>query len=196
MKLIALDLSTSCTGFAIFDVETKALLEYGTMKPKVKGVAKYTYPKGQLLKMQNLANQIKELIDSKGDVSAISIEEINSGVSRIGQKVLDGFHFILLDRIQDRMDMISFRDSDGDSGWRRALNLVLGENDKRLNAERRRRNEAIPEGEKELPLITKKHLACRFVNKTYGLQLDPDENKTDSDVGDAIGLGHVAVNGL
>ncbi len=87
------------------------------------------------------------------------------------------------------VDRIVLKDSDGLVGWRSDLNLRLSEDDKRLNKYRRAYNKKLPKGVKQLPIITKKHLACRFVNKTYHTVYDVDKNKSDSDVCDAIGLG-------
>lgn len=196
-KLLALDLSTSATGWALFNRETKQLLDFGHFEPELPaGYTKLKYPTLPLLKMQNLTSQIKSFLDVQPEISHIAIEEINRGVSRMGQKVLDGFHFILLDRLQAQIPQIQFRDSDGKTGWRPALGLVMGEMDKKLNVERKKRNKVTPKGIKKLHIITKKDLACRYVNKRYGLQLDCEARETDGDRADAIGLGHSILHGL
>lgn len=196
-KLLSLDLSTSCTGFAIFDKQTKKLLDYGKFEPVLPaGHTKLKYPLLPLIKMQSLADQIAAFIAARPDIETIVVEEINRGISRMGQKVLDGFHFILLQKIQQHLPKILFRDSDGRTGWRPALGLVLGEMDKKVNAERKRLNKALPKGHKKLHIITKKDLACRFVNKVYGLKLNCEAEETDGDRADAIGLGHSIIQGL
>lgn len=196
-KLLALDLSTSSTGWALFDLQTKKLLEFGIFEPQMqKGFTKLHYPLAPLLKMQNLASQIKAFMDSQPDIDQIVIEEINRGISRMGQKVLDGFHFILMDRIQDYLPKIRFRDSDGKTGWRPALGLLMSELDKKLNADRKRMNKKLPKGQKKLHIITKKDLACRFVNKVYNLPLNVEKDACDADRADAIGLGHSIIHGL
>jgi len=205
MKILALDLSTAAAGWALFDAKTKKLLTYGVVKPQVKGITAMTYPRGQLMKMRSITEQIKAIIESNPDLTRIAIEEVNRGIARLTQKTLDGLHFIFVDRCESYIPIMVYRDSDGKVGWRKVLNFVLSDNDKRLNTERKKLNVQYKklrkkmkrgEGPSDLPIINKKHLACRFVNKTYGLNLDCDANETDGDIADAIGLGHVVVNGL
>ena len=203
MILLSLDLSTTSTGFSVFDLSRpleQSLTQYGVLKPSVKGIAKLTYPRGALKKCQSLSEQIVELIDSiKPD--KIVIEEINSGKNRLGQKVLDGFHFILLDRIEGYIPIIDFMDSDGKIGWRSAacLNLKLSKNDKTTNTRRRKRNNETRKAAKKvgkrvtpgtiLPIISKKHKAVEYVNTLFNTSFDVDETKVDADICDSIGLG-------
>lgn len=189
--LLALDLSTTATGYAIFDIETKHLLKYGHIKVKSTGLRGTQYPLQQLIRMQDMAAQIKtSYIDAFPELEMIVIEEINRGISRLGQKTLDGLHWILLDRIESKMKLIKYKDSDGATGWRNDLGLFLTDQDKQRNKEVRDLNKKMGRGHKKIPVITKKHLACRFVNKAYGLNLDCDLRPTDADTADAIGLGH------
>lgn len=191
--LLSLDLSTTCTGWAKWDLATKRLLAFGILLPKVKpprGV-KLAYPQMQVLKLRNLSDQIVDLID--GSVKKIVIEEINRGKNRLGQKVLDGLHWVLLDRMPwNFAEMVVYRDSDGSTGWRSAqgLGLQLSPADKMTNKERKKFNKKLGPREKKLPIISQKTLACRFVNKNYGLNLNVDKDSTDGDIADAIGLGH------
>jgi hypothetical protein len=189
-KLLALDLSTTASGFALFDIETKALIHHGFLRPQKCGMKGVGYPLIQLKKMQSLAEQIQKLIDSIPDLKVIAIEEINRGVGRLSQKVLDGFHFILMDRIEHKISLVHYKDSDGRTGWRTELGLHLTETDKALNKKRRALNAKLSKGTKKLPIVNRKHLACKFVNKHYLLALDCDVRETDGDEADAIGLGH------
>jgi len=190
--LLSLDLSTSCCGWAKFCLDTWQLLGFGIVEPDYKNPKKLlTYPQLHIVKLRRLADQVIDLIDIY--VKKIVIEEINRGKNRLGQKVLDGFHFVLLERMPwDIARMVVFRDSDGLTGWRSAqgLGLRLSEIDKETNKDRKKLNKKIGRGQKKLPLITQKTLACRFANKTYGLDLDCDRDETDGDKADAIGLGH------
>lgn len=194
--LLSLDLSTTCTGWAKFDLDSGELLAFGFIQPNFKnpvkkGIPQYSYPQGQALKLRTLADQIIELMEP--NVTKIVIEEINSGKNRLGQKVLDGFHFMLLDRMPwDFVRQVSYFDSDGKDGWRSAygLRLQLSSSDRSLNKDRKKMNKKLGKGQKKLPLITQKDLACKYVNKAYGLNLDCDKETTDGDVADAIGLGH------
>ncbi len=192
--LLVLDLSSTSTGWALFDpTKEKPLMNYGVLKPNTKGQTKLGKLKRKLYRLRDMARQCRELIDThKPD--RIVIEEVNLGKNRISQKTLDGLHFILLDRIEDVIDLVVYKDSDGPVGWRTDLELRLTEDDKRLNKTRRAWNKKLPKGARQLPIITKKHLACRFVNKAYRTAFDVDKNKADSDVCDAIGLGHAIVH--
>jgi len=203
MIVLSLDLSTTSTGYAVFDLSKplkKSLIEQGYLKPKVPGITKLTYPMGALRKCQNLSSQIEALI-STIDPDKIVIEEINPGKNRLGQKVLDGLHFILLDRIQSHIPIIYFLDSDGNTGWRSkaCLNLKLSKNDKTVNTRRRKRNKETRATAKKagkrvtpgtiLPVINKKHKAAEFVNSLFETDLDVDKHSYHADIGDAIGLG-------
>lgn len=203
MKLLTLDLSTSCTGWSIWNLETKKLEDFGFFKPNKKGMSKLEYPEKQLAVMQDLASQIMgKLMDadgfamdgSKNLVKMILIEEINASKNRLGQKTLDGLHWILMNRLKDDQDLkyikrVKFIDSDGSDGWRSRLGLRLNEMDKKLNAERKKINKKKLRGTSDLPIINKKHLAARYVNGVLGTTFDVDSNPTDNDVVDAIGIG-------
>lgn len=198
-KLLCLDLSTTCTGWAVFDLDTKKLLDYGAIKPVKKGMSKLDYPTKQLRVMQNIAGQIMDLIYKqdgvfepplpKNKLHMILIEEVNLHKSRMTGKTLDGMHWILMNMLDPNyIDKVRYRDSDGETGWRTRLNLRMSENDKKLNAERKKINKKL-KGKDQLPIINKKHLAARYVNAQLGLGFDVDENATDNDIVDAIGLG-------
>lgn len=203
MIILSIDYSTSSTGYAVFDTEKplkNSLKLYGVIKPKVEGITKLTYPKGTLLKSISQAIQLKDLIANiKPD--KIVMEEVNSGVSRLGQKALDGGHFIFYYFNQDSLNILHMIDSDGSSGWRSkaCLNLTLSKNDKTSNNRRRARNKAAREAAKKakkriengvlLPIINKKHKAAEFVNSLFGTDFDVDKVNNHADIADSIGLG-------
>lgn len=199
-KLLTLDLSTTCTGWAVFCLKTKKLLDYGTIKPVKKGMSKLDYPTKQLRVMQNIAGQIMDLIYkqdgvfepplSKNKLHMILIEEVNLHKSRMTGKTLDGMHWILMNMLDPNyIDRVRYRDSDGPNGWRTRLNLRLTENDKKLNAERKKINKKKKKGTKDLVIINKKHLAARYVNSALKTNFDVDKNPNDNDIVDSIGLG-------
>lgn len=164
-------------------------MKHGFVKPNKKGMSKLEYPKKQLYVMRDLATQLVALIGSIPDLKIIVLEEVNRHKSRMAGKTLDGAHWILLNLMTDEMqNMVRYRDSDGETGWRTRLNLRLGEMDKKLNAERKKINKKLKPKD-QLPIINKKHLAARYVNAAIGTQFDVDQNPTDNDVVDAIGLG-------
>lgn len=193
-KLVSLDLSTTCTGYAIFDIESKSLLEYDILKPKVKGITKMKYPKQQLLKMISLSEQINDLL-AEIQPEKIVIEEIAGGAkARLTQKTLDGFHYILAHFLLIKgwpIEDIYYYDVSGDKGWRTPdLDLKLTPQDKINNKEHRALNKTLSKGNTKLPIIGFKHLSCRYANQTFGLDLNVDQNKTDGDKADAICMGH------
>ena len=191
-KILTLDLSTSATGWAIFQVDDKSLIDYGVIKPSMKGLRSLEYPRQQLKKMQDIAAQVLAKVESVTRLTRIGIEEVNKSriAGRLSQKVLDALHFVVLDRIEPKIDLVVYKDSDGATGWRTDLGLVLTPNDRELNKQRKAYNKKRAKGMPIKPVITKKHLACRYVNAAYSMSLDCDERPTDGDVADAIGLGH------
>lgn len=187
-KLLSLDLSTTCTGFAVFDIETHKLMDKGIMKPSTKGgVAKMKYPRQQLTKMLDLGNQILDLIQHVKP-HAIVIEEIAGSKNRLGQKTLDGFHFIVVFTIQQYLDIVSYYDVTGADGWRTHLQLRLTDADKASNKEAKKLNKQLSSAQ-QIPIIGPKHLAVRHVNSNFGLSLNFDTAETDGDIADAVGMG-------
>lgn len=197
-KLLALDFSTTSTGYALFDIKTKALLSYGLIQPrKVKKSQILCGLKGVVDKLEGLAADIRALVDSEKP-ARIVIEEINKGVSRHSQKTLDMGHGFMLKALYPYLGIVTFMDSDGKKGWRgpKHLNLVLTEEDKASNKRNKLLNKSIPKRSKnpKHPIYTKKDLCQRYVNKKYGLNFDVQAKESDSDICDAIGLGDVMVN--
>lgn len=186
--LLSLDLSTTSTGWSIFNMETGKLLEYDNLKPNMKGgVAKLVYPRQQLTKMVDLAIQIKSIVDNYKPTTIV-IEEIAGSRQRLGQKVLDGLHWVVLMYLQDVLDVVVYYDVTGPNGWRHHLGLRLTEIDKLRNKEAKKLNPKL-DSKSRLPIVDAKDLAARYVNEVYGLELDPQTKKTDSDIGDSIAMG-------
>lgn len=189
--LLSLDLSTTSTGWAEF--EDDKLKDYGIIKPKLeRGKGKAPYPLIQLYKINSIVKQILEKTKEK-KFDVILIEEINRGKNRLGQKTLDGLHWLLIECFwqEGELHKVKFFDSDGANGWRskNGLKLQLTPQDKLVNKERRQLNKKLAKNEK-LPLITQKTLSCRFVSKEYNLNFSEKEN----DITDAIGLGHFYIH--
>lgn len=189
--LLSLDMSTSCTGWAVFNIDTFELVRYGSVKPVTKyndkHITKYKYPEQQLLKMINLAEQIREIIHLN-QPTLIVIEEIAGSKQRLGQKVLDGLHWIVLYLNREIIPIVSFYDVSGIVGWRTDLKLRLSEADKINNKENKKLNKSLKASQR-LPIVDWKTLACRHVNRKFGMNLNPDLNTSDADVGDAIAIG-------
>lgn len=185
--LLSLDLSTTCTGWSVFDIDQAKLLDYGTLKPSTKGLSKMVYPKQQLTKMIDLSFKIIGLIENYKPTHIV-IEEIAGSKQRIGQKVLDGLHWILLMHIQQYIDIVTYYDVTGFDGWRTHLNLRLTDADKLANKEAKKLNKDLDPASR-LPVYDAKDLACRYVNMTHGLSLDPQTNQYDADIGDSVAMG-------
>ncbi len=185
--LLSLDLSTTCTGWSVFDIDNHKLITYGTLKPSTKGLSKMVYPKQQLTKMIDLSFKIRNLIENYKPTHIV-IEEIAGSKQRIGQKVLDGLHWIVLMHIQEYIDIITYYDVTGHDGWRTNLNLKLTESDKLANKEAKKMNKDLAP-ESRLPVYDAKDLACRYANETFNLTLDPQVNQYDADVGDSVSMG-------
>lgn len=188
--LISLDLSTTSTGYAIFNFKSQELLTYGFIKSDAEKINNLKYPKKQLFKIRNIVSQIIKLL-IEYNPKLIIIEEVNLHKSRLSGKTLDALHAILWEKLPEIMlEKVVYMDSDGLEGWRTRLNLRLSESDKLKNKERKSLNKKIARGIRKLPIINKKHLACAFVNKFYKLKFDVDQNESDNDIVDAIGLGN------
>lgn len=192
--ILSLDMSTACTGFSILNASDKSIIEYGIVKPKVKGITKMKYPLKQLRVCQSMADQIFDIYckaNSEYNVVVIVIEEVNRGISRLGQKTLDILHGIVWAIFDELCLKIVYIDSDGRTGWRTSLGLKLDDADKLQNKEYKKLNKKLAKGTKKLPIINKKHLACRLVNRIYKTEFDVDENTNDNDIVDSIGLGYM-----
>lgn len=189
--ILALDISTTCTGWALFS-NLGNLLSFGTLKPNTKGgVAKMKYPRQQLVKMMDLGGQILELIkNTKPDT--IVIEEVAGSKNRLTQKVLDGLHFIVAEYIQPYLDIVTYYDVTGSAGWRTALQLRLSEADKDSNKKAKVLNKKLTPSQR-IPIIGPKHLACRHANSHFNLALDCDLRESDGDIADAVCMGHAHV---
>lgn len=191
--LLALDLSTDCTGWAVFDAESGKLLDSGRIRPKVPGIHKMKYPKAAFFRILDMSKKVGELIN-KLRPTHIVVEEVNRGINRIGQKSLDALHFFVLQELYlsktpEYLDVVKYIDSNGNKGWRGALGLKLSKKDKEFNKEARRLKK------KEL-VIDWKVLAQQYVNKEFSKTFDVIQNETDADEVDAIALGAVAVKTL
>ena len=185
--LIALDYSTTSTGYAIFEINPPRLVDYGLIKPNLKAVKGTAYPETQLLKMLDIGEKVLNLIENYNP-DLIVIEEVTGGKQRLGQKVLNGGHFILLNILRDYLPNIRYYDVSGKNGWRTHLQMRYSETDKLHNKEAKKLNPSLGRGQK-LPKITHKTLACRYANRHYNTDLDETRKKTDEDMADAICLG-------
>jgi hypothetical protein len=190
--VLALDLSTTCTGFAVFNNSTKKLLEYGFIVPRIKNptVKKkptYEYPIFQGLKIKDIVSQILELME-RVQPDHLAIEEVVSHKSRLTGKVLDGLHFVLVDRLLEYPGTITYVDVSGTYGWRPHFKIRLSEQDKLINAEHKKLNKKL-RAKDRLDIIDWKTLSSRYVNDKFKLNLDPTKETNHGDMADAIMVG-------
>jgi Holliday junction resolvasome RuvABC endonuclease subunit len=183
--LLAIDLSTAATGFALFDIKTRKLLQQGVIKGK--SFKDTSTHRATLRKTEYMATEVLTLIENLKPTHIV-IEEISGGGNRISQKTLDIQHGVLWKYIERFLDLVRYMDVTGLHGWRTFLGLKQSEQDKLHNKIAKKTNKLVGRGQK-LPIIGTKHLSCRYVNANYNLNLDPDQNETDGDIADAIGLG-------
>lgn len=190
---IGLDLSTKSSGYSVFEKKGNyiVLLASGRIKiPKVKGLSKLKYPVKALIVSNLMSREILKLsfFSKENEIESIFIEEICKGKARIGQKVLDGLHFLFLDKLNENLlDRVKYIDV---IDWRSALNIKLSEKDKLLNKDIRKQNKILAKKD-QVNVISHKHKACEFVNEKFGLNLNVDLDEGDSDEADAICVGYV-----
>lgn len=196
--LLTLDLSTAITGYAVFDIETKKLTNFGMLKINVKGLHKMQYPEAAYYKIKDMAEKVRKLVlEKKPDV--IVIEEINRGINRIGQKSLDALHFFVIDYLVGIDPIwakkIIYLDSNGKKGWRGMLGLKLSKADKEHNKAARINNKKKTKTQ-DIPIVDWKVLAERYINPRYNLSFKVNENAGDNDMCDAIALGDTFLHKL
>jgi Holliday junction resolvasome RuvABC endonuclease subunit len=143
---------------------------------------------GTLAKMLNLAEEIHKLI-LQYDPTLIVIEEIAGSKNRLGQKTLDGFHWIVLLTIREYLKRVHFYDVTGAEGWRTNLGLRQSEADKLQNKEAKKLNKRLASSQR-LPEVTPKTLAARYAHAKFGMVLDVDQNAGDADIADSLCMGH------
>jgi Holliday junction resolvasome RuvABC endonuclease subunit len=190
MRVLALDIST-CTGWALLEGEPGQL-------PKIvdKGIVTAyklscaSYPWNFYLQCVDVASLIYFQVE-RHNPDLVVIEETNMGRSRYTQKRLEWIHGFLLKNLSENKKWSAINPINkvvyiNTSDWRRKLGATLTKEDKKLNAKVRALKKAgNKEGLRALGVrgkIGKKHVAIRYVNQTFGLQL----RAKDDDIADAI----------
>lgn len=191
MKLLSLDISTSCSGWSLFDIATGTLIEHGILEPQMpKGYSKMVYPEKALHATMSMSQQLHDLVLSKLP-QEIVIEEVNRGISRIGQKSLDAIHFMFLEKLfrtePSYIKLTHYLDSNGTDGWRPTLGIRLSILDKEANKAIKIR---IKKFKSKESVVNWKTLSVRWVMANYHLPLKTDNDPgTDGDIADSIALG-------
>jgi len=198
MLILALDVATK-TGYAVLRHEPAAmpvLVEYGLVQLAKPVAAHGDYPWRYVHAARALAKDVGELV-ARVAPDAVVIEETNLGRQRYSQKLLEFLHNALLTELEKYPEArgaltppVFYVSS---STWRKVLSISMSAEDQKANARLSKAKSAAKRAGKRLDKkalgirgkITKKHLALRFVNAHYGLELRPK----DDDVADAIALG-------
>jgi hypothetical protein len=190
MKVLALDLSSKA-GWAVLNdskLEAHGLIQLG------KTILSFDkYPWAYYLAAQEQADAVcAKVKEVQPDV--VVVEETNLGRNRYSQKFLEFLHCMVLDRYPLNASGEPIRIVYISSGvWRKTIGMEMSAEDRRNNSKlSRAKSYAKHTGQKldkgALGIkgrINKKHLAVRYVNANYGLNL----KMKDNDIADAICLG-------
>lgn len=199
MRVLALDVSSSCTGWALLEGDKGSIpkiVEMGSVRSTgpISGFEGREYPwdyyHGIRDRAAKIANVFQELDERGQRIDTVVVEETNAGgrAGRYSQKVLEQLHFALWIEMAELgwMDEVLYINT---SDWRKVTGQSLTKEDRKLNTTVRKLKKAgDKEGLRALGVrgkIGKKHVAVRFVNLTFGLNL----KMKDQDIADAISIG-------
>ena len=206
MRIIALDLSLSCTGWGVLVADGCAapqIEKYGNFLPEGRAKNYGEYPWCYVLAAESMAAKVYGLILAT-QPDEIVIEETTKGrASASSQKCLEFLHCCLLRfllngcRSNSNPPVVKYIKT-GD--WRKTIGLELTKADKLSNRkvgeilrktkdpkERNQLKKAKGVGGK----VTKKHAAVVWANSAYHLNLRPK----DADIADALALGSAFLMG-
>jgi hypothetical protein len=190
MKVMGLDISTK-PGWSF--LEDDRLVSFGNYALE-KTIHEYgEYPWNYALAANEMSWMLfNKVLEIGPDV--VIIEETNLGKSRYAQKILEFTHHCLLVKLRGWLEEKPDRKAIylSSSAWRQALGLQMSKEDKRNNAKLSKAKKIAAEhgvklDKKALGVkgkINKKHLALRYVNETFELNLKVKDN----DAADAICL--------
>jgi hypothetical protein len=192
MKVLALDISTK-TGWALF--ENGVLTKHGLIKNPKKIHEYGKYPWCYLVACEYMGQRLLELFHEHSPTTIV-IEETNGSRARYTQKVLEFLHCCLLARLADVCVDVKYVNS---SEWRKTLGLALSKDDKKANKKLRAAKQLAEKTKQKLNrvelgirgIVNKKHVAIRYVNETYKLEMKVKDN----DICDAICLGAAYTKG-
>lgn len=127
MKILALDMSMECTGYALY--ENDNLITHGSVSDiKYKGMSNERYPQKTSRVIHLMVNKIVDVISAYSP-DLIVIEEVSvgglAGIKSI--KGLCGLHFVLMNELLMRwpsmVDKVRMIGPSGKDGWRVILGL-------------------------------------------------------------------------
>ena len=199
MRVLVFDISTS-TGWALLEGEMGAvpkILETGIVNNDLPVSSFGEFPFSYYHAAKAIADKLLTVLAKAdgfpaGAIDVVVIEEINKPGrfgNRYSQKVLDFIHCLtlqwMLKATLSKFKVVYVNTSD----WRKVIGGNLTKADKAMNIKVRKLKKA---GNKEAlkalgvrGKVTKKHVAIRYVNATFGLDL----KMKDNDIADAICQG-------
>lgn len=220
MKILALDVSRK-TGVSIFDGDK--LHNYFLIKQDIKPVFKYgSYPYNVLLAAREMSDALFALINQE-DPDMIIVEDTNpSSKSRLGTRILEQIHCLLLLKLENTKYMDRFKYINTGE-WRSKLGIstpklrkIVKANEKALKDMKNqlaqlklsRQSKRKTDQEKYLELAAKKFRAEKMqscllgkVNRKTAVivwvnnRFDLKLSRKDNDISDSIGLGYSYILG-
>lgn len=179
MRILGLDMSTK-TGWAILEMKdgSTTLIDQGLIKADILSKDFTLEDVIYLYRANDMATQLLDLC-LHNKVDYIYIEQTNGSKFRSSQKLLEFIHcmvlhkFVLFDSNRDLSSIIKYADT---SAWRKELGVRMTKEWKTHNRKVRLKK---ARGKKTL-----KHVAVKWANETYGLEL----KLKDNDIADAIAV--------
>ncbi len=191
-RVLALDIA-STTGWVLMQREndTLEIVQHGNVTSGASpGDTGLGYPWSYVQAAETLARNVRALVMSQLP-NRIVIEETNGGgrAARFSQKLLEFFHLAVLSELQDLLVPVDYV-STGD--WRKILKIQLTKEERKANAKLSKAKSAAKSAGKALDKkalgikgrVTPKHLAVKWTNENFNLQLKQGEN----DIADAVCL--------
>ena len=163
-KVIALDISTTCTGYAIF--KGSKLVDFGQIKYKIlKEHADLPLLTRQIIKASWMASEISDII-YKPNPDIIIIEQmiVNTRAGILPTKMLAGCHFLTLTRVFDQLDKVIMVTP---GKWRNTIKKQLTDTTNSITI--------------KMPI---KKLCHKYVEDKYKIKIG-----TKYDISDAIAIG-------
>jgi Holliday junction resolvasome RuvABC endonuclease subunit len=186
MFVLALDLSTK-TGYALLEGEPgniPRIIETGLLTNSGPVSSYGEFPWSYVNATKSIAEKVLEVV-ARLKPDLVVIENTNLGRARYSQKTLEFIHLHVLLGLADKYPVVYINSSD----WRRKLGATLTKEDKSMNTKvRKLKKSGDKKGLQELGVrgrIGKKHVAVRYVNSTFNLQL----KLKDNDIADATCQG-------
>jgi len=189
-RVLSLDISTK-TGFALVVSSEDSIVpeSYGQI-PKVE-MPEGPYPVAFVDWAQTCYSQIKNLVDNLSpDILVIEETASNSKTSH-SQKILEFIHFLVAKLIKDtKIRNVYLMTGE----WRSIIGAKMTKEESLHNKaikkykEKNKTKIAYNEAGKRVGKITKKHVAIRVANETFGQYFKAPLRKKDEDLADALCL--------